>query len=117
MIALSRGAICEPEQIVIGAGTQPLIRNLMSMQQANTGVAIENPGYSRFHMMLKKMNLNLLPIELDEEGIDITQIESSNARFVFVTAPHQFLTGQIMPISRRSELLNWSFKSNDRLYY
>ena len=114
MIALSRGVICEPEQIVIGAGTQSLIRNLMSMQQANTGVAIENPGYSRFYTMLKKMDLNMLPIQLDEEGIDITQIERSNAKFIFVTPSHQFPTGQIMPISRRIELLNWSVESNDR---
>lgn len=114
MIALSRGVICEPEQIVIGAGTQSLIRNLMSMQQAGTGVAIENPGYSRFYTLLKKMDLDVLPISLDEEGIDITQIQSFDARFVFVTPSHQFPTGQIMPISRRIELLNWAVESNDR---
>lgn len=31
LIEVSRGIICEPEQIVIGAGTQSLIRNLMGM--------------------------------------------------------------------------------------
>ncbi|MHA6261310.1 MocR-like transcriptional regulator GabR [Sporosarcina sp. CAU 1771] len=114
LIALTRGVICKPEQIVIGAGTQSLLRNLMSMQHPKTSVAIENPGYSRFYTMLKKLDLDVLPIELDEEGIDINEIENSEARFVFVTPSHQFPTGTIMSISRRIELLNWSIASNKR---
>ena len=114
MIALSRGIICEPEQIVIGAGTQSLIRNLMGMQKAETIVAIEDPGYSRLYTMLKNMEFDVRPIQLDEDGIDIIQIESSQARFVFVTPSHQFPTGKIMPISRRIELLNWSVKLENR---
>jgi GntR family transcriptional regulator/MocR family aminotransferase len=114
LIKLTRGIHCEPEQIVIGAGTQLLIRNLMGMQNAETIVAIEDPGYSRFYTMLKKMELDVRPIPLDEEGIDIQQIETSQARFVFVTPSHQFPTGKIMPISRRIELLNWSVQQENR---
>ncbi|MFC5587952.1 PLP-dependent aminotransferase family protein [Sporosarcina soli] len=114
LIKLTRGILCEPEQIVIGAGTQSLIRNAMSMQNAETIVAIENPGYSRFYKMLKKMEFDVRPIPLDDEGIDIQQIEASHARFVFVTPSHQFPTGKIMPISRRIELLNWSVQQENR---
>jgi GntR family transcriptional regulator/MocR family aminotransferase len=114
LIALSRGIICEPEQIVIGAGTQSLIRNLMGMQKNETVVAIEDPGYSRFHTMLKTMGFDVQPIQLDEDGINIHQIQESRARFVFVTPSHQFPTGKIMSISRRIELLNWSVKLDDR---
>ncbi len=114
LIELSRGISCEPEQIVIGAGTQSLIRNLMGMQKTETVVAIEDPGYSRFYTMLNNMGFDVRPIQLDEEGIDILQIESSQARFVFVTPSHQFPTGKIMPISRRIELLNWSVQLDNR---
>lgn len=114
LIKISRGIHCEPEQIVIGAGTQSLIRNLMSMQNAETIIAIEHPGYSRFYTMLKKMEFDVRPIPLDEEGINIQQIEASQARFVFVTPSHQFPTGKIMPISRRIELLNWSVQQENR---
>lgn len=114
LIALSRGIVCEPEQIVIGAGTQSLIRNLMGMQIAETVVAMENPGYSRFYTMLNNMNFDVRPIQLDEDGIDIRILESSQARFVFVTPSHQFPTGKIMPISRRIELLNWSVNLDGR---
>lgn len=114
LIKLSRGIDCEPEQIVIGSGTQSLIRNLMSLQKTGTVIALENPGYPRFYTMLKKTGLNVQPIQLDEDGIDIAKIEESDAKFVLVTPSHQFPTGKIMPISRRIELLNWSVKSDHR---
>ncbi|WP_432354487.1 PLP-dependent aminotransferase family protein [Sporosarcina sp. A2] len=114
LIESSRGIVCEPEQIVIGAGTQSLIRNLMNIPRANTVVAVEDPGYSRVYKMLKSMDMHVHPIPLDEDGIDIHQIESTNSNVVFVTPSHQFPTGKIMPISRRIELLNWSVKKEHR---
>jgi GntR family transcriptional regulator / MocR family aminotransferase len=114
MIALSRGVICEPEQIVIGPGTQLLIQHLMSMQKNNTVIAMENPGYARFYNLLRNMNFDVLPVSLDEQGINMAEIELSKANFVFVTPSHQFPTGTIMPISRRIELLNWSAQNEDR---
>ena len=84
MIALSRGIICEPEQIVIGAGTQSLIRNLMAMQKIDTVVAVEDPGYSRFYTMLKTMGFDVQPIQLDEDGIDIHQIEESRGKISYL---------------------------------
>ncbi|MBM7570103.1 PLP-dependent aminotransferase family protein [Aquibacillus albus] len=114
MIALTRGTTCDPEQIIIGGGTQPLIRQLMSLQQESIKVGIENPGYSRIHSLLKDMEFHVSPINLDEKGIDIKKIESVNPNILFITPSHQFPTGIIMPISRRIELLNWAALSNDR---
>ncbi len=114
MIALSRGVVCEPEQIVIGADTQLLIQQLMEMQKKKTVIAIEDPGYARFYTLLKRMKFDVKPIELDEKGIDIRAVTASKANILFVTPSHQFPTGKIMPISRRIELLNWAAQGNDR---
>lgn len=115
MIALTRGVHCEPEQIVIGAGTQLLVGQLMELVSRNSVVAVENPGYARFYQLLKKMNFAVHPVSLDEQGIKMEVIESVKANIVFVTPSHQFPTGKIMPISRRIELLNWTTKG-DNLY-
>ncbi|UOQ92290.1 PLP-dependent aminotransferase family protein [Halobacillus shinanisalinarum] len=114
MIALTRGVMCEPEQIVIGTGTQPLIRQLMDVQRNDTRVAIENPGYFRIYQLLKSMNYDVSPAPLDEKGININKVEEIDPNFLFITPSHQFPTGIIMPISRRIELLNWAALSNDR---
>lgn len=112
LIAVSRGVHCEPEQVVIGPGTQPLIRQIMDMQPKEITAAIENPGYFRLYQQLKDMNVPILPIPLDEKGVDIKKVEKLNPNFLFITPSHQFPTGIIMPITRRLELLNWAKNQN-----
>ncbi|WP_205136030.1 PLP-dependent aminotransferase family protein [Virgibacillus halotolerans] len=114
MIALTRGVVCEPEQIVIGAGTQLLIQQIMGIQNKKSIIAIEDPGYFRFYRLLNKMGFSVNPIQLDDKGIDIKEVESSHANFIFVTPSHQFPTGKIMPITRRIELLNWAAEADNR---
>lgn len=112
LIAVSRGVNCEPEQVVIGPGTQPLIRQIMDMQSKNITAAIENPGYFRLYQQLKDMDVTISPIPLDEKGVDINKVEELNPNFLFITPSHQFPTGIIMPITRRLELLNWEKNQN-----
>lgn len=114
MIARTRGVICEPEQIVIGPGTQTLIHRLMDMKSKEATIAIEDPGYARFYTLLKRMGFTVQPIQLDHKGIDIQAITEAQANLVFVTPSHQFPTGKIMPITRRIELLNWAAQSQHR---
>uniref|UniRef100_UPI00313DB66D MocR-like transcriptional regulator GabR n=1 Tax=Bacillus sp. OTU2372 TaxID=3043858 RepID=UPI00313DB66D len=114
MIALTRGVNCKPEQIVIGAGTQLLVGQLMELISKDSIIAVENPGYARFYQLLKKMNFDVHPVSLDDQGIRMAVIEATKANVVFVTPSHQFPTGKIMPISRRIELLNWTAKGDNR---
>lgn len=114
MIGFTRGVVCEPEQIVISAGTQLLVQQLMVMQTYGTVFAMENPGYARIHNLVRRMKFEVLPISLDEQGINMEEIKASRANFVYVTPSHQFPTGRIMPISRRIELLNWAAQGDDK---
>lgn len=114
LIALTRGVICEPEQIVIGAGTQSLIERLVSLYDKNTKIAIEDPGYRRFYHLIKRIGYHVEPIPLDHNGLNIHALHQSEAKIVFVTPSHQFPTGMIMPISRRNELLNWAAQNETR---
>lgn len=114
LIALTRGVRCRPEQIIIGSGTQPLIHKLMSLQPADTPMAVENPGYQRFYHLLNNMGFPVSPVNVDEYGLSIRGLQKSGAQWAFVTPSHQFPTGTIMPINRRIELLNWAAASPDR---
>lgn len=108
LIAASRGVVCEPEQVIIGPGTQPLLWQIMNMLPSGTTTAIENPGYSRLYQQLKEMNYHVTPIPLDDKGVDISRVEELNPNLLIITPSHQFPTGIIMPISKRLELLNWA---------
>ncbi|MFC2948096.1 MocR-like transcriptional regulator GabR [Virgibacillus sediminis] len=113
LATMTRGVTCEPEQVVIGSGTLPLISQVMQLQKKNTKVAVENPGNYRIHKFLKD-HFDVYPIDLDKKGINIDKVEEINPNFLFITPSHQYPTGTIMPISRRIEVLNWATRVEGR---
>ncbi|HDX9610675.1 TPA: PLP-dependent aminotransferase family protein [Bacillus toyonensis] len=107
----ARGVYSSPDQIVIGAGTQPLLWLLLQLLGPTKEYGIENPGFHRVHAIVKSCNRNIHPIPLDEKGIRISNLYNTNSNVTYVTPSHQFPLGMIMPLPRRLELLKWA---NDR---
>ncbi len=104
----SRGVKCEPEQIIIGAGTQYLIGFLSMLIGKEFIYGMEDPGFHRTRRVFKDQGVKTISIPLDEDGISLKPLKGSNARVVYVTPSHQFPFGSIMPIARRTELLKWA---------
>ena len=108
----ARGVESTPEQIVIGAGTQPLLWLLLQLLSYEKNYAMENPGFHRVRAVMQCCGLHIQPISLDEKGIHISSLYESGANVVYVTPSHQFPYGMIMPLSRRMELLKWANDNN-----
>lgn len=47
----------------------------------------------------------------------VEQLEQTDANLAYVTPAHQYPTGVIMPVGRRSQLLRWAKKRPRPLYY
>ncbi len=109
----SRGVICTPEQIIIGAGVQSLLNIICSiLKPSYDTVGFEDPGFRQGRFIFRDHNFNLKPIKVDGDGINIKLLEESGAKVVYVSPSHQFPTGTIMPINKRIKLLNWAKKNN-----
>ncbi|PGZ97511.1 GntR family transcriptional regulator [Bacillus pseudomycoides] len=104
----ARGVHSTPEQIIIGAGTQPLLWLLLQLLGNKYKYAMENPGFHRVRAIIQSCGLHIQPISLDEKGIRISSLYKSGANVVYITPSHQFPYGMIMPLSRRMELLKWA---------
>ena len=104
----ARGVQSTPEQIIIGAGTQPLLWLLLQLLGYENIYAMENPGFHRVRAIMQSCGLQIQPISLDEKGIHISSLYESDANVAYVTPSHQFPYGMIMPLSRRMELLKWA---------
>ncbi len=104
----------EPEQIVIGAGTEYLYGLILQLLGHDKIYAIEDPGYQKISHIYQANNVECVHIPMDEEGIHIGSLEGSNADVLHITPSHHFPTGIVTPISRRYELLSWAAKSQDR---
>ncbi|PKK99086.1 MAG: GntR family transcriptional regulator [Tenericutes bacterium HGW-Tenericutes-2] len=111
---LYRGMQVDPVQIIIGSGSSSLIGLLVEIIGRKSHYAMENPGYSKIYHLFRGNDVHLSLIDLDEMGIDINHLISSNANIVHITPSHQFPTGIVMPIQRRNELLNWANEKDNR---
>ncbi|MGE6540278.1 PLP-dependent aminotransferase family protein [Bacillus luti] len=109
----SRGVRCSPSQIVLGAGTQILVKLLFQLLQGSC-YAVENPGYHRKMVAFEQGENRVQMLSLDRDGICIADLENSDANVVFVTPSHQFPYGMIMPITRRMQLLQWAKREEGR---
>jgi GntR family transcriptional regulator/MocR family aminotransferase len=111
----ARAVRCEPEQIVVTAGTQQAIDLVIRVIRHDGMEAwVEDPGYSLTGQALVAAGVKACPVPVDALGIDVSAGIGSapKARAVFVTPSHQFPTGVVLAMARRLELLNWARENN-----
>lgn len=104
----SRGVNCTPEQIIVGSGTEQLMPLVIRVLGIDATYAIEDPGYPLTHHVFYHNNREAIPIAVDEEGIDVQALHKSEATIAYVTPSHQFPTGTVLSMARRTALLNWA---------
>ena len=103
-----RGISVEPEQIIIGAGTEYLYGLLIQLLGHNKVYAVEDPGYQKITKIYRSNHVHCVPIPLDSQGIMTDALLSSGADILHISPAHHFPTGIVTPISRRYELLSWA---------
>jgi len=110
----SRGAICTPEQIVIGAGTQQITGQLTSiLSKMGIGhIAVEEPGYLPVRSIFRDRGFVMTPVPVGREGVNIALLPSNIPSAVYVSPSNQFPTGAVMPVGKRYELLDWANRNN-----
>ncbi len=107
-----RGVAAAPEQIVIGAGTQPLLSILCGLlKDGHHSVAIEEPGFLQAEQVFADCGMNVIHLPADESGICMDALRESGAKLVFVSPSNRVRTGAGIPVSRRYELLEWARES------
>jgi GntR family transcriptional regulator/MocR family aminotransferase len=107
----ARAVRCEPEQVVITAGTQQALDIMIRvMQGPDKGVWIEDPGYALTHLALVAAGVKVCPVPVDQHGINVAEgiRRAPKARAVFITPSHQFPKGVALSMARRLELLAWA---------
>jgi GntR family transcriptional regulator/MocR family aminotransferase len=105
----SRGVNAHPEQIVIGPGVQSLLTTLCSLLRTEfSSIAFEDPGFKQGRRVFADNSFAINAIPMAKDGINIERLIDSGARLVYLSPSHQFPTGYIMPVGKRTQLLNWA---------
>lgn len=109
-----RGMSIDPEQVVVGAGTEYLYSVLIQLLGRNRGYAVEDPGYLRLSKIYEKNDVKICHIPMDGAGVIPSLLEESGAEILHITPSHHFPTGIVMPVSRRYEFLSWASRGENR---
>ena len=110
----ARGVQCTPEQVIIGAGSEILLQQLILLFDWDTIYGVEDPGYHIISKMLKKNKKEVHPLRVDGDGIKVRPIENTDIDIVYVTPSHHFPYGSVLSINRRMQLLKWARESENR---
>jgi GntR family transcriptional regulator / MocR family aminotransferase len=105
-----RGAVAEPERIVICSGVQQGV-NLVIRALAKRGVkrvAFEDPGHPDHRAGLELAGIEAVPVRVDHRGVDAEAVEASGAGAVVLTPAHQSPTGALLAPERRQALVAWA---------
>lgn len=113
-LATSRGMQVDPEQIVIGAGTEYLYSRLTQLFGRTRVFGFEDPGYQKFAVICRHSGCESRFIPIDEAGLRMDRLEESDVDVMHVSPANQFPTGSRMSVARRRELLEWAYRSSKR---
>ena len=110
----ARGVSCTAEQIIIGAGNDNLLQMLSYILDSSCTIGMENPVYHQAKHFFQRMGHRVVPVPVDEHGMQVEPLEGRDNIAIYVTPSHQFPLGITMPVSRRIKLLNWTQEGSSR---
>ena len=104
-----RGLRVDPENILVGAGTDFLYNLLMQLLGQDKVYGVEDPGYGKIRKIYAAGGVRCRPIPMDDQGLRIGDI--GTAQVLHISPGHHFPTGLITPQKRRREMLDWAKKT------
>lgn len=94
-----RNVVASPDRIVIGAGVQPLLQALCSLLRDKRVVSFPDKSF------VQGMGI------FADNGFEV-HTRDKDADIIYVSPSHMTRWGDVMPIKRRLELINYSVKNN-----
>ena len=101
-----RGLRVDPENILIGAGTDFLYNLLIQLLGRDLVYAVEEPGYGKIRRIYAAGGVDTVSAYLDKSGVRPDSLGA--AQVLHISPSHHFPTGLVTPVSRRMELLRWA---------
>jgi GntR family transcriptional regulator/MocR family aminotransferase len=111
-LAAFRGMHVDPDNILIGAGTDFLYNILIQLLGRDKTYAVEEPGYGKIRRIYAAGGVRCVSAPLDGKGVMPQGLQ--NADVLHFSPSHHFPSGLVTPVGRRTELLDWAMERADR---
>ena len=110
-----RGMYAQPEQIVVGSGSEQLYESVVRMLGAHRIFGIETPSYGQIEAVYAGAGAVVDHLPLGPGGIPASALNASMADVLHVTPFHSWPTGATADAPKRYEYLAWARKKPGRL--
>ena len=101
-----RGMRVDPENILVGAGTDFLYNLLIQLLGREKTYAVEDPGYGKIRKIYAAGGVACISAPMDASGVRPECLEKADV--LHISPSHHFPTGLVTPVQRRQELLSWA---------
>jgi GntR family transcriptional regulator/MocR family aminotransferase len=105
-----RAVVSDPGRVFICAGAahgMGVLWNTLAQRGAKR-VAVEDPAWRAIPETVVHAGLEVVPIGVDEDGLDVAELERADADAVALSPAHQYPTGTVLSPQRRAELIAWA---------
>lgn len=116
MLNYKRGMRLSSEEIFVTRGSQmAMYLSAHCLLKPGDKVVVENPGYKPAWLAFQSAGADLLPVNVDAEGLDIEEFKillrkHKAIKAIYITPHHQFPTTVTLSLPRRLELISLSNK-------
>lgn len=107
-LARSRGISAEPEQIIIGSGSEYLYSLIIELLGRKKRYAIESPSYKKIEQVYCASDVQLEKLPLGHDGIDSASLRACNADVLHISPYRSYPSGVTASASKRHEYLRWA---------
>jgi GntR family transcriptional regulator/MocR family aminotransferase len=108
-LARRRGVQADPDDVLIINGAQQAFA-LIARVLVDEGdrVVLEEPSYFGLRRLMQAHGAHIVPVPVDDDGIDCSRLPAAAPKLVCLTPSHQFPLGAVLSFRRRLELLRYA---------
>jgi GntR family transcriptional regulator/MocR family aminotransferase len=105
-----RGVATTPDRLLITSGlTQAVVLVARTLQARGVDtVAVEDPCFGFHRDAISNAGLRVVPIAVDDDGLDVAKLLGHNVGAVLVAPAHSYPTGTVLSAARRTALVKWA---------
>ena len=108
----NRGIIADPDQIVIGSGSEYLYNRIVELVGRDKVFAIESPSYKKIEQVYIASGVLIDKLKLCSDGIDSKALQECNADILHISPYRSYPSGITASASKRHEYLMWANKDS-----
>ncbi len=106
-----RGISVQPEQIIIGSGSEQLYETAIKILGRDNVYGIENPSYKQIEMVYRQEGVKVCHLKMGVDGIISEELSSRVFDVLHVTPFNSYPSGVTANVKKRYEYLSWANKN------